>query len=93
MDTDDVTGAHTLPHPPLQLPQEDAALLLLPLAAAAAVAAAMLAAAGVMPHMRGGGLGPCLALYASPSSHMMRWMSLIKPCWGPITEPGRQTRM
>lgn len=68
MDTDDVTGAHTLP-------QEDAA------------------AAGVMPHMRGGGLGPCLALYASPSSHMMRWMSLMKPCWGPITEPGRQTRM
>jgi hypothetical protein len=95
MDTFDVTGVHTLPQPPLQLVQVEPALLL-PLVAfaeAAAVAAAMLAAAGVMPHMSGGGLGPFLALYASPSNHMMRWMSLMKPCWGPMTEPGRQTRM
>lgn len=63
IDTDDVTGVHTLPQPPLQLVQTEP---LLPApraaAAAAAVAAAMLAAAGVMPHMSGGGLGPCLAL-------------------------------
>lgn len=68
IDTEDVTGVHTLPQAPLQLVQTEPLLLLLLLllalaaAAAAAVAAAMLAAAGVMPHMSGGGLGPCLAL-------------------------------
>jgi hypothetical protein len=64
IDTDEVTGLHTLPHPPLQLVQEPTLLLLLLAdlaAAAAAVAAAMPAAAGVMPHMSGGGLGPFLA--------------------------------
>lgn len=66
IDTEDVAGVQPLPQPPLQLAQEvELLLLLLDLAmaaAAVAVAAAMLAAAGVMPHMRGGGLGPFLAL-------------------------------
>lgn len=74
MDTDDFPGRHALLllllQPLLQLVRVEPLLLLLLLlfafaaaaAAAAAVAAAMLAAAGVTPHMRGGGLGPCLAL-------------------------------
>jgi hypothetical protein len=62
--TEDLAGATLqLVHAEPTLPQ----LLVAPAplaaaAAAAAVAAAMPAAAGVMPHISGGGLGPCFAL-------------------------------
>ncbi len=31
--------------------------------------------------------------YTSPSCHMRAWMSHMKFCCGPITDPGRQMRM
>jgi hypothetical protein len=58
----------------------------------ACIAAARPGAAG--PHASGGRAeAPRAARHASPSRHMKAWISLMKFCWGPMTEPGRQMRM